>query len=328
MAVYTKLTKEQISSHLLGYSLGELIDFKEIIEGIDNSNFIITTSGGKDSHGANKFILTIFESRIDKNELPFFINFKAHLAKNGVCCPFPISNNQGEVIVDLLDKKSSIVTFLSGATLKPDDDGYYGNITVRHCFEMGKTLAQLHLAADGFAMQRENELGINGWRSLFFKIEDHIEQYQKNLNDQILSAIDFLEKQWKFDLPSAATHLDLFPDNVFFDKDAKVSGVIDFYFAANDTLIYDFAVVVNAWCFDEKNNFSQEKFLELKNGYQKLRQFSAAELDFLKIALVGASMRFLLTRLNDKFFTPKDSLVKIKDPQEYLAKLQFFMKNL
>jgi homoserine kinase type II len=320
MAVHTKKTRQEIENHLEKYQLGKLIDFKEIIEGIDNTNFIIQTEKGK-------FILTIFESRIDKNALPFFINFKLHLAKKDICAPRPIYDNSGLVITDFADKKSTIVTFLSGAILPNRMDGYYDNITKTHCFEVGKTLAQLHLAATDFEMTRENELGNKGWRVLFSKFENLVEDYQKNLSGEILENLDFLEKGWKPNLPSAATHLDLFPDNVFFNEIGKVSGVIDFYFAANDALIYDFAIVVNAWCFDEKNNFDQQKFLELLAGYQSLRKFSESEKEFLNIALIGAAMRFLLTRLHDMFFTPKDSFVKVKNPQEYLAKLRFFRSD-
>ncbi len=321
MAVYTKLARPDIERHLANYSIGSLVDFKEIIEGIDNSNFILITTSGK-------FILTIFEARIDKNQLPFFINFKLFLAKNGICCPCPVLDNQGSSIVDLQEKKSTIVTFLSGATLKPQDDGYYSNITAAHCYEVGKALAQLHLAASGFNMQRENELGIAGLRPLFSKFAGLVDDYQKNLGAEILMMIDFLEKSQKLDLPSAAVHLDLFPDNVFFDNSQKVSGIIDFYFTANDALIYDFAIIINAWCFDENNIFSQEKFDEMLKGYEELRKFSVEELNFLKIALCAAALRFLLTRLHDLFFTPKNSLVKIKNPQEYLAKLNFFKLQL
>jgi homoserine kinase type II len=313
MAVYTRLTRLELEEHLQNYRLGKLVDFKEIIEGIDNSNFVLVTEKGK-------FILTIFESRIDKNALPFFINFKLHLAKKRIPCPRPILDNHGLAIVDLKEKKSSIATFLEGKSCK--------KITPLHCFEVGKILAQLHEAASDFAMQRKNDLGINGWKPLFSRFEHLLENYQKNLGGEILENLNFLEKSWNHDLPSAAAHVDLFPDNVFFDKNEKVSGVIDFYFAANEALIYDFAVTVNAWCFDEKNNFNEKSFSEMLRGYESLRKFSDAEKNFLKIALIGASMRFLLTRLHDMFFTPKDSLVKIKDPQEYLAKLRFFKSKL
>jgi len=321
MAVYTKISEAEISQHLKKYDLGNLVSLKEIIDGIDNSNFILETQKGK-------FILTIFESRIDKNDLPFFINLKLHLAKNGIPCPRPILDNSGFAISDLSGKNSAIVTFLSGATLKTRQDGYYDSITPNHCFEVGKVLARLHLAAADFKMSRKNDLGINGWSPLFSKFEGLVENYQKNLHTEISADLDFLKESWNHDLQSCASHLDLFPDNVFFDNESKLSGVIDFYFAANDALIYDFAVIVNAWCFDEKNNFEEDKFEEMIDGYESIRKFSSQEKDFLKIALMGAAMRFLLTRLHDMFFTPKDSLVNIKNPQEYLAKLRFFKSQL
>ena len=314
MAVYTRLTRLELEEHLQKYSLGKLIDFKEIVEGIDNSNFIFTSEKGR-------FILTIFESRIDKNDLPFFINFKLHLAQKGICCPRPILDNSGLSAVDLKEKKSAIVTFLSGKNLGDE-------IKINHCFEVGKILARLHEAAKDFQMSRENDLGVNGFRPLFSKFDHLLENYQKNLRAEILENLDFLKKLWRFDLPSTAAHLDLFPDNVFFDQEQKISGVIDFYFAANDALIFDFAITANAWCFDEKNNFAAEKFSELMRGYESVRKFSETEKDFLGIALVGAAMRFLLTRLHDMFFTPENSIVKIKNPQEFLTKLRFFKSRI
>lgn len=321
MAVYTKISPAEIAEHLKKYDLGEVVSLKEILDGIDNSNFILETQKGK-------FILTIFESRINKKDLPFFINLKLHLAQNGICCPCPILDKSGVAITDFNGKESVIVTFLSGATLKSDADGYYRNIVPNHCFEVGKELAMLHLAAADFKMSRPNDLGIDGWKPLFLKFEGFMENYQKNLRDEILENINFLETSWRRDLPTNSCHLDLFPDNVFFADNAKLSGVIDFYFAAEDALVYDFAVIVNAWCFDEKNYFVQKRFDEMLCGYESLRKFSNDEKDFLKIACAGAAMRFLLTRLHDMFFTPKDSLVRIKNPQEYLEKLRFFRTAL
>ncbi len=318
MAVYTKLTEDEIKDHLKNYSIGELLQFKEIVEGIDNSNFILKTTKGK-------YILTVFEARIDKEQLPFFINLKLHLSKKGISCPEPILDNQGCSIVEIKGKKSIIASFLSGATLKPQEDGYYSSITAKHCFEVGKQLAKMHEAAGDFDMNRENELGIKGFRKFFTKFSNLVEE---DLRKEILGNLDFIEANSELDLPSDAAHADLFPDNVFFDENSNLSGVIDFYFAANDFLIYDFAIVVNAWCFDEKNNFIAEKFVQLKKGYLEIRKFTLAEENFLKIALVAAAMRFLLTRLHDKIFTPKDSLVKIKNPQEYLEKLRFFRKAI
>jgi homoserine kinase type II len=321
MAVHTRVEKVQIEAHLKNYQIGALVDFQGIVEGIDNSNFILKTTQGK-------FIFTIFESRIKKNELPFFINFTAHLAKNGIPCPAPILDNAGCALVPFAEKISVIVSFLSGSTLQPMADGYYNNIAPSHCFEVGKTLAKMHLATKDFSMLRKNDLSIDGFESLFSKFEGRLENYQKNLLEEISENLAFLKSCWRHDLPSLPAHLDLFPDNVFFDESGKISGVIDFYFAACDLAIYDFAIVVNAWCFDEKNNFLEKNFSELLRGYEEQKTFSIDEKKFLKIALVGAAMRFTLTRLHDMFFTPKDSLIKIKNPEEYLAKLRFFRGKL
>ncbi len=320
MAVHTKLTNQEISDFLQqNYAIGDLISYKEIIDGIDNSNFIINTT-------QNKFILTIFESRINEQELPFFMNLKLHLAGHNICCPKPILNNSGAPISKIKNKSASVVSFLSGATLKPESGGLYSSITLNHCGQIGKTMAALHNAVVDFKGTRNNDLGILGWRNLFNKIAAHIDNYQTGLKSEIEDYINFLEQNWQNQHPQGATHLDLFPDNVFFDEQNNLSGVIDFYFAANDLFIYDLAVTINAWCFDEKNQFDEKKFQTILAEYQKVRQLSIEELDFLKTALIGASLRFLLTRLHDLFFTPKDSLVNIKNPQEYLQKIRFFFR--
>lgn len=322
MAVHTKTSFSEIESHLQqNYQLGKLLNVKEIVEGIDNSNFIIETTNGK-------FIFTIFENRIKSEELPYFIDLKAHLASKNICCPKPIVNNFGDTISEIKDKKSAIVTFLKGTILKPQENGYYNNIITKHCFVIGKILAKLHLAVSDFQEFRSNDLGALKFKDFFKKFTKQTDEYQKNLAAEISTIIDYLEQNWRDDLPNGASHLDLFPDNVFFDENNEVSGIIDFYFAANDSFIYDFAIIVNAWCFDEKNNFIKERFDEMLHGYQEIRKFNQVEMDFLPKALIAASTRFLLTRLHDMIFTPKDSLVKIKNPQEYLAKLRFFKENI
>jgi homoserine kinase type II len=320
MAVHTKLTNQEIADFLKeNYSIGDLISYKEIIDGIDNSNFIINTT-------QNKFILTIFESRINEQELPFFMNLKLHLAGHNICCPKPILNNAHSPISKIKNKSASVVSFLSGTTLKPEESGLYNSITFSHCRQIGKVSANLHNAVMDFKEYRINDLGISGFRNLFNKISDRIENYQSGLKQEIQGYVDFLENNWQTTYPRGAVHADLFPDNVFFDEQNNLSGVIDFYFAANDLFIYDLAITMNAWCFDEKNQFDEKRSQAILEEYQKVRQLSKEELDFLKIALVGASLRFLLTRLHDLFFTPKDSLVNIKNPQEYLEKIRFFFK--
>lgn len=318
MAVYTKINFEEIIAHLGNYNIGELLDFKEIIEGIDNSNFILFTSQGK-------FIFTIFESRIDQNILPYFINFKEHLQSLQIPCPKPIKTINGENIINFKNKKSIIVSFLEGSSLKPKNDGYYYNILENHCDQIGEILAKMHEASKTYKSYRNNDLGIDGLQILYIKFKHLLNNYDKDLISLIENQLKFIKNSWNHDLPTFACHLDLFPDNVFFIND-KISAVIDFYFSAQDLLIYDFAITVNAWCFD-KNIFNNNKFIALLNGYQNVRKFSKQELNFLQNALICASMRFLITRLHDYFFTPPNSLVKVKNPQEYKEKLIFFINN-
>jgi len=319
MAVYTKINFEELSQHLKNYDIGELVDLVEIIDGIDNSNFIIKTT-------QNTFIFTIFESRIDKKSLPYFVNFKEHLASKNISCPTPIKAKNSQTILDFNNKKTAIVSFLKGSTLKPQNDGYYYNITNNHCYQVGTILAKMHLASRDFKLSRQNDLAVKDFENLFNKFIHLIDDYDPILKKLITSTLKLLKSNWKNDLESSSCHLDLFPDNVFFDEKNQISGVIDFYFSANDLLIYDFAIVVNAWCFD-KTNFNFEKFESLLNSYQKIKPFSAKELNFLETSLIAGAMRFLLTRLHDMFFTPKNSLVKIKNPIEYKEKLLFFINN-
>ena len=320
MAVYTKISHGELEKHLLNYRLGDLIKFDEIIDGIDNSNFVITTSKGK-------YILTIFESRIDNNTLPYFIDFKEHLFDRHIPCPQPIKNIHSQNIVSFKNKNSAIVSFLTGASLKPSKDGYYRNITSQHCAEIGTYLAKMHIASQDFKPTRSNDLNIAGIENLYYKFKNLLPNYDPEIDQIINRAIKIIHDNWQSSLPSASCHLDLFPDNVFFDNNHQISAIIDFYFSAQDLLIYDLAITINAWCFDV-DLFNHEKFLALLKSYSALRKPSQAELDFLNCALICASLRFLTTRLHDYFFTPKGSLVKVKDPQEYKNKLLFFMNNL
>ncbi len=329
MAVYTKLTQQDIASHLEQYNIGSLVEYKEILAGIDNSNFIIKTD-------QDNFILTIFEARIDPKDLPYFIGLKLHLAQHDICCPEPMKTNNGEVIAKLKGKNSAIVSFLQGVMLEPRKDGYYDSIAANHCYELGGITAKMQLASKDFTIARHNDLGCLDFRKFLAKFSDFMLQdrdfrfpFDKGEGEgsllfEIKKVLSALEDGWRQDMASGPCHLDLFPDNVFFNGE-KLSGVIDFYFAANDLFIYDFAVIVNAWCFDENNNFDWQKFQAMKKGYQQVRLFTQQELAFLKTALIAASLRFLLTRLHDMFMTSEDSFVTVKDPREYLQKMRYFV---
>ena len=321
MAVYTKLDFEEINNFLTkNYNIGSLKNYKEIIAGIDNSNYIIETE-------QDKFIFTIFESRIKKEDLPFFMNLKKHLSANNISCPKPIFNNKNQIISNINGKSAAIVTFLQGATLMPKENCLYDNITIKHCSEIGEVTAKMHQYAADFSQKRVNDLDFIHLKELFQKISDQIENYRSGLKLEITKYIDLLDQKWDLNLPSGPCHLDLFPDNVFFDKNDDLSGVIDFYFAANDLFIYDLAININAWCFDGNNQFCQEKYKILLDSYQKIRKLTIQEKEFLPTALICASLRFLLTRFYDLFNTPEGSLVNVKNPDEYLEKIRFFLNN-
>jgi homoserine kinase type II len=321
MAVYTKISDEDLKNHLKNYEIGELTHFQGIVAGIDNSNFLLKA---KKEGKEEKYILTIFESRINEKDLPFFINLKDHLAKKNINCPKPIANKMGSLISDLKGKKSIIVTFLSGSMLEPKENGAYDNITKKHCFSLGKNLAKMHLAANDFEGSKKNELSALNLKDFFKKFSNLLGD--EDLKLEISEKINFIEKNWSKSksLKTSAIHADLFPDNVFFNENQEVSGIIDFYFAEIDLLIFDLAVIINAWCFDENNKFSEVKFLSIIDGYEEIRKLTIEEKSFLKIALIAAAMRFSLTRLHDKIHTLKDSLVKVKDPNEFLERLRFF----
>jgi homoserine kinase type II len=320
MAVYTKISFLEVQQQLQNYAIGNLLELKEIVEGIDNSNFFLKTDQGK-------FILTIFEKRISADDLPFFVNLKQHLAAKNILCPTPIKNNQSEIISQIKDKKSIIVSFLEGKNIAANKQGFYQKISKNHCYQLGNLISKLHIAASDFSQQRVNDLGYLTWQKLFNKIENNLINFDQKISDEIKENIDFVASNWRANLESGVCHLDIFPDNIFFDEQNNLSAIIDFYFAASDLLIYDLAIAINAWCFDERNIFDQTKFLSIIEGYQKNRIIKKTEIDFLDVALLASSIRFTLTRFHDMFFSPPNSLVKIKNPQEFIEKMRFFKKN-
>lgn len=304
MAVYTTISDEEMQSFFSQYQIGEVVFYKGIAEGVENSNFLVQTS-------IDNFILTIYEKRVALEDLPFFIGLMEHLADLGFPCPRPIKDQKQQVLNQIRDKAAMISTFLKGMSPK--------RITVEHCGELGRKIAQMHLAAADFTLKRDNSVGFNSWPELFLKIKDSADSV---LALAIKNALDDLKQRWPEDLPKGVIHADVFPDNVFF-LGQKLSGIIDFYFACNDFLAYELAIILNAWCFEDDYAFNITKARKLFLEYHKIRKLSASEINAMPVFAKAAALRFLLTRLYDSINTPKDALVKIKDPLEYFAKLQF-----
>lgn len=304
MAVYTEVGDTELEAFLAEYDIGEADALKGVAEGVENSNYLLTTSKGQ-------YFLTLYEKRVDPRDLPFFLGLMDHLSARGINCPQPIHGRDGNAVRALAGKPAAITTFLHGLSPR--------RITVAHCGPVGEALAGLHLAGKDFALKRPNALSVAGWRPLFEGSRHHIDD---GLAHELQAELDFLEANWPKDLPSGVIHADLFNDNVFFLHD-RLSGLIDFYFACNDLLAYDVAICLNAWCFEIDNAFNATKARNLLQGYDRVRRLSDEERWVLPLLARGSALRFLLTRLYDWVHTPPNALVKRKDPQEYLAKLRF-----
>ncbi|HEY2757433.1 MAG TPA: homoserine kinase [Pseudolabrys sp.] len=307
MAVYTDVTADDLTRFLAGYDIGELLSYKGIAEGVENSNFLVHTSTGN-------FILTLYEKRVAEKDLPFFIALMEHLAARGINCPQPVKNKQGGMLGRLAGKPAAIVTFLDGLWIRRPN--------AAHCAAVGEALARLHLAGADFTMKRPNGLTIDSWSALYEHARESGDSVRPGLCDEIAKELNALEKLWPRELPQGVIHADLFPDNVFFLAD-KLSGLIDFYFACTDTLAYDVVICLNAWCFEQDHSYNITKGRALLRGYNAVRRLSEAEYTALPVLARGAAMRFLLTRLVDWLAVPNGALVKPKDPLEYFRKLRF-----
>jgi homoserine kinase type II len=307
MAVYTDVAAEEVAAFLSAYELGDLLAYKGIAEGVENSNFLLHTSRGY-------FILTLYEKRVAANDLPFFLGLMEHLAARGLTCPQPVKNRKGETLGRLAGRPAAIVTFLDGMWIRRP--------TATHCAGLGHALAELHLAGADFGMRRANALSVQGWQSLYEIAKTRADGVQAGLHTAIAAELELLEKSWPRDLPQGVIHADLFPDNVFFLGD-RLSGLIDFYFACTDTLAYDVAICLNAWCFELDHSYNVTKGRALLQAYATKRKLSAPEREALPLLARGAATRFLLTRLVDWLEVPAGALVRPKDPLEYHRKLRF-----
>ena len=284
-----------------------MTSFKGIAEGVENSNYAVHTDRGS-------YILTLYEKRVARGDLPFFLGLIEHLAAKGLNCPVPVHDRQGRVLRELAHRPAAMVTFLEGLSVhKPG---------VRQCGSLGEALARLHLAGEGFALKRPNALSVASWRPLFESFRDKADAIVPGLGAEIAGELQALESTWPKGLPQGVIHADLFPDNVFF-LDQNVSGLIDFYFACNDALAYDVAICLNAWCFEPDNAFNITKGRALLRGYTRVRKLAPEEIAALPLLARGSALRFLLTRAFDWLNTPKEALVRPKDPLEYLRKLRF-----
>ncbi len=307
MAVYTDVAAEDLGAFLADYDIGELLAYKGIAEGVENSNFLVHTSRGY-------FILTLYEKRVAAKDLPFFLGLMEHLHARGITCPQPVKNKIGEVLGQVAGRPAAIITFLDGMWIRRPTPG--------HCAALGEALAKLHLAGIDFKHGRANALSVEGWRPLYEHCRERANEVHRDLKQFLAAELLHLEQAWPRNLPQGVIHADLFPDNVFFLGN-KLSGLIDFYFACTDALAYDVAICLNAWCFETDHSYNVTKGKSLLQAYAQVRPLSDAERNALPLLARGAALRFLLTRLVDWFGVPPGALVRPKDPLEYYRKLRF-----
>ena len=307
MAVYTEVSDEDLDAFLARYSVGPVTSFKGIAEGVENTNYLVHTETGP-------FILTLYEKRVNVDDLPFFLGLMEHLAAAGLSCPIPVRDRDNNMLGTLAGRPAAIVTFLDGVWVRRPKP--------LHCAAVGEALARLHIAGNDFPLTRPNALGPEGWQPLFETFADEADQIAPMLRNTIEQELAHIRVHWPHQLAHGVIHADLFPDNVFFLGE-RLSGLIDFYFACNDILAYDIAVCLNAWCFEADNSFNLTKGRALLRGYSKIRPLPSAEFEALPLLARGAALRFLLTRAYDWLHTSNDALVSPKNPTEYLRRLRF-----
>jgi homoserine kinase type II len=307
MAVYTRVAADDLGRFLENYEIGPALELAGIRQGVENTNYRLVTPAGR-------FIVTIYEKRVDPGDLPFFLGLMEHLARHGLPCPLPVASRDGTVLRTLCGKPAAIVTFLEGQAVDRP--------TARHCEKLGEALASMHLAGLSYGMRRPNALGPDGWHSLLRACARRADEIAPNLTQELTEELAGLARSWPSHLPAGVIHADLFPDNVFFDG-SRVSGLIDFYFACNDLLAYDIAVCMNAWCFDADHAFEITRARALLSGYRRVRPLGPEEISALPLLCRGSALRFLLTRLYDWLNRVNGALVQPKDPLEYRRKLRF-----
>ena len=318
MAVYTHLGAEEIAALIDEFGVGSLVSAKGIAEGVSNSNWLIETTGS-DGRGA-RFILTMYEFRIDVEDLPYFLSLLDHLAERGCPVPRTIHDRQGRLYRLVDGKGLALIEYLPGVSVSEP--------TAAQARSVGRALGQVHLAAADFAATRANGMGLAEWQRLAGECgHEGLASIDPELAALVERELPLLARDWPRDLPSSVIHADLFPDNVLMLGD-KVTGLIDFYFACNDLTAYDVAVTHAAWCFSgDGRHFRASLSAALLEGYREVHPLSAREISALPILARGAAMRFTMSRAYDWLNTPADALVMRKDPLAFARRLEFYAAN-
>ena len=309
MAVYTPVSADDLTAFLAGYDVGAAVSFKGIAEGVENSNFLLETTRGR-------FILTLYEKRVDAGDLPWFLALMGHLAAKGLPVPGPVVDACGQVLQVLNGRPACLIEFLPGVSVT--------EAMPEAAREVGAALGQMHLALADFTVPRPNALGPTAWPPLAARCNGRLGEIDAGLPDAVARGLA-AATEWPADLPQSTIHADLFPDNVLM-LDGRVTGLIDFYFACTDARAYDVAITHAAWCFSaDGRQFFPERAAGLMRGYLAEVGLSVAERAALPRLAAGAALRFTLTRAYDWINTPADALVTRKDPMAFARRLTWYL---
>lgn len=313
MAVYTQVSAEALSRFLARYDVGDLVSAKGIAEGVENSNYLVETT-------RDRFILTLYEKRVNEAELPYFMALLDHLAAKGLSVPPAIKDGAGVAIQTLEGRPACLIKFLSGVSLS--------HPTAAQAEAAARAMAEMHAAVTDFPLDRPNSMGVDTWRPLLDRCGDSLDQIAPGLHGDLSRALDHVTAAWPAGLDRCAIHADLFPDNVLMLGD-EVTGLIDFYFACTDLRVYDLAVMHSAWSFDATGrDYDAAVGDALIRGYST--RFPLTQVEQVQFATLaaGACIRFALSRAWDWLNTPPDALVMRKDPLAYVRRLSHYAPDL
>ncbi len=312
MAVYTPVTETELKDFLSNFDIGNLVSFEGIEQGVSNTNYFVTTDQAR-------FVLTLFEPhRVHEGDIPYFLDYAITLEQSGVPCPKTMTTKAGKNLSTLCSRPAAFFSVLEG------EGAYVGMLTPALCEKAGETLARMHVAATKISNEAPNHFSLPRWREWVSVIGQDMNRIDGGLYDLANTELSWVEKVWP-DLPRGAIHADYFPDNVFF-KNGDVSGVIDFHFVCTDFFAYDLAIAVNAWCFDENNEFRQDRFDAMMAGYNAVRPLSKAEQEAMPVLLRAAALRFLLSRIEEKLKWKPEDFMKPHDPMVFEKRLKHFQR--